>query len=80
MAAQLRRLPPDLTMFATRNGGVFPAERVRQVIDGTGVAAHGDRDMPVWGAVFKRTDDGGDARARIDAIVRFLQGLQQRPA
>jgi len=80
MAGQLRRMPPDLTSFATRNGGVFPAEHVRQVIDGTGIAAHGDRDMPVWGAVFKRSGAGGDAAARIDAIVRFLQGLQQRPA
>jgi cytochrome c553 len=79
MSGQLRRLPPNLTTFAQRNGGVFPAERVRQVIDGTGIPAHGDRDMPVWGAVFKRSS-GGDAAARIDAIVRFLQGLQQRPA
>ena len=79
MAGQLRRVPPDLTSFATRNGGVFPAERVRQVIDGTGVAAHGDREMPVWGAVFKR-GGAGDAGGRIEALVRFLQGLQQRPA
>ena len=79
MAGQLRRLPPDLTSFASRNGGVFPAERIRQVIDGTGVAAHGDREMPVWGAVFKRSS-GGDVAARIDAIVRFLAALQQRPA
>jgi len=77
---QLRRVPPDLTTFATRNGGVFPSERVRQIIDGTGVPAHGDREMPVWGALFKRSDSGGDAAARIEAIVRFLQGLQQRPA
>ena len=80
MAGQLRRVPPDLTTFATRNGGVFPAERVRQVIDGTGIAAHGDREMPVWGAVFKRAGTGGDAGGRIEALVRFLQGLQQRPA
>jgi cytochrome c553 len=79
MSGQLRRLPPNLTTFAQRNGGVFPAERVRRVVDGTGIAAHGDRDMPVWGAVFKRSS-GGDAAARIDAIVRFLEGLQQRPA
>lgn len=79
MAGQLRRMPPDLSTFATRNGGVFPAERLRQVIDGTGVAAHGSRDMPVWGTVFKRSSDG-DGAARIDAIVRFLEGLQQRPA
>lgn len=79
MAGQLRRVPPNLTTFAMRNGGVFPAERVRRVIDGTGIPAHGDREMPVWGAVFKRTA-GAEAAARIDAIVRFLQDLQQRPA
>ena len=81
MAGQLRRVPPNLTTFATRNGGVFPAERVRQVIDGTGVASHGDRDMPVWGAVFKRLPVGGaGAQDRIDAVVRFLQEIQERPA
>ena len=81
MAGQLRRVPPNLTTFATRNGGVFPAERLRGVIDGTGVPSHGDRDMPVWGAVFKRLPVGGaDADARIDAIVRFLQEIQARPA
>jgi len=81
MAGQLRRVPPNLTSFASRNGGVFPAERLRGVINGTGVASHGDRDMPVWGAVFKRLPVGGaDADARIDAIVRFLQEIQERPA
>jgi cytochrome c553 len=81
MAGQLRRMPPDLTTFAVRNGGVFPAERVRQVVEGTGPAAHGDRDMPVWGAVFKRLPVGGaGAQDRIDAIVRYLQEIQARPA
>ena len=41
MAGQLRRVPPNLTSFASRNGGVFPAERLRGVINGTGVASHG---------------------------------------
>ena len=81
MAGQLRHLPPNLTTFATRNGGTFPSERLRQVIDGTGVASHGDRDMPVWGAVFKRLPVGGkDAQDRIDAVVRFLREIQERPA
>jgi cytochrome c553 len=80
MARQLRHVPPRLTTFASRNGGVFPAERVRAVINGTGVASHGDRDMPVWGTVFKQLRvDGADADARIDAIVRFLQEIQERP-
>ena len=40
----------DLTVLARQNGGVFPMNRVYEVIDGrTDVKAHGGRDMPVWG-------------------------------
>jgi mono/diheme cytochrome c family protein len=81
MAGQLRRPPPSLTGFARRNGGVFPTERVRQIVEGTGPAAHGNRDMPVWGAVFKRLPVGGaGAQDRIDAVVGYLQEIQERPA
>ena len=34
MASELRRLPPSLTSYAVRNGGVFPSERLRTIIDG----------------------------------------------
>lgn len=81
MASALRRAPPNLTTFAVRNGGVFPTERVRQIVEGAGPAAHGNRDMPVWGAVFKRLPVGGaGAQDRIDAVVRYLQEIQERPA
>lgn len=83
MAPALRKVPPDLTQFAQRNGGVFPSERVRRIIDGREVSSHGDRSMPVWGDTFKRaspeaSDDA--ASARIAALVRFLQSIQERPA
>jgi len=83
MATQLRTAPPDLTRFAESNGGTFPSERVRQVIDGRDVASHGDPAMPVWGDAFRRsgrevTDEAADAR--IDALVRFLQSIQARAA
>jgi mono/diheme cytochrome c family protein len=82
MADQLRRPPPDLTKYTARNGGVFPRERVFRIVDGQHVPAHGDRDMPVWGDVFKQTGPGspGDATLRIDAIVRYLEGIQERAA
>jgi mono/diheme cytochrome c family protein len=47
MVPLLRRLPPDLTKYSARNGGVFPAERLRRIIDGRDVGAHGDPAMPV---------------------------------
>jgi mono/diheme cytochrome c family protein len=83
MVAQLRTRPADLTQFAVRNGGVFPEARVARVIDGRDVASHGDREMPVWGDVFKREGQGVDeatARARVAALVQFLASIQERPA
>ena len=81
MALLMRKPTPDLTQFAKQNGGVFPSERVRRIIDGRDVPSHGDRDMPVWGDTFKRASrDASDdaASARIAALVRYLQSIQER--
>lgn len=83
VAEHLRRPPPDLTKYTARNGGVFPSERLRQIIDGRGVAAHGDREMPVWGDAFRSARGGLSPEAvktRIDAIVRYLGAIQERAA
>jgi mono/diheme cytochrome c family protein len=83
LAEQLRRVPPDLTKFTARNGGVFPSERVHRIIDGRDVPSHGTRQMPVWGDAFRESRDGLSdqaVKARIEAIVRYLQGIQQRAA
>ena len=83
MVDTLRRVPPDLTQFAARNGGVFPSERVYAIIDGRGVASHGDREMPVWGDAFRTLRDGfspATVKTRIDAIVRYLAAIQGRGA
>lgn len=83
MADRLRRMPPDLTQFAARNGGVFPSERVYRIIDGRDVPSHGDGEMPVWGDVFRSVPGrpGAEAaRARIAAIVRHLEAMQERTA
>jgi mono/diheme cytochrome c family protein len=82
-AEQLRHVPPDLTMFSTRNGGVFPSVRLARIIDGRDVAAHGDREMPVWGDAFMASPGRltpQQVNERIDAIVKFLASIQLRPA
>jgi mono/diheme cytochrome c family protein len=70
---------PDLTTLSRRNGGRFPANRVRQAIDGRRpVKAHGP--MPAWGEAFGEPGDGNGARAReerITDLVSFLASLQQ---
>jgi mono/diheme cytochrome c family protein len=79
-AIAMKVTPPNLTRIAARNNGMFPAERVRQIIQGRGPAAHGERNMPVWGDVFARKEPGTTPAALIDALVRYLDALQERPA
>jgi len=80
VASALKVPPPDLTLLARRNGGTFPAERVKAFVtnDGDGVAsAHGTSDMPVWGPVF-RALESSDARVRVRIanIVAHIQSIQ----
>ena len=76
VAPALRQKPADLTRIALDNGGTFPSVRVRRIIDGRDVVAHGTPDMPVWGSVFR----GGEevVRARIDALLAYVQSIQQK--
>ena len=48
VAESLKTRPPNLTQLAKLNGGTFPAERTRRVIDGreARVRAHGSIEMP----------------------------------
>lgn len=78
VAPSLKVPPPDLTLLAKRNNGVFPAERVRQIIEGKGVAAHGERTMPVWGDVFARKIGGRDPHVLLGSLVQYLDQIQER--
>jgi mono/diheme cytochrome c family protein len=41
----------DLTTLSKRNNGVYPFQRVYDIVDGReAVKAHGAREMPIWGA------------------------------
>lgn len=81
-AEALRVKPADLTQFALRNGGIFPVERTRRMIDGRdpGARAHGNLEMPVWGDAFQIREGLTEsaARGRIEAIVYYIGSIQQR--
>ena len=80
-ADSLRHIPPDLARFATKNGGVFPSERLTRIVDGRDVPSHGNREMPVWGDAFREMPGGISAetvKARIAAIMKYLELLQAR--
>ena len=50
LSALLKIPVSDLTKIQKNNAGVFPFDRLYRVIDGQEmVAAHGPRNMPVWG-------------------------------
>jgi len=82
IADTLNRKPADLTRIAARNGGEYPAERVRATIDGREeVKSHGRREMPLWGDVFLWPEgDSPERRAfverRIGELVAFLETIQ----
>ena len=73
---------PALTDLARRNNGVFPRERVRATItfgpSAAAVDAHGQTDMPVWGAVFRGLDPNDTLTGiRIENLVTYLASLQE---
>lgn len=84
----LRRSPPDLTLLAKKNQGVFPMDRLYEVVDGANVPSHGSRDMPIWGRDYRvkdaeyyfETPYNADAmvRGRILALLEYINRLQVR--
>jgi len=89
--AFLKVRPSTLTRLKKNNGGVFPFDRVYQVIDGRKeVLVHGPRQMPVWGAQYRVESgrqydtyyglayvDEGVVRARILALIDYISQLQE---
>jgi mono/diheme cytochrome c family protein len=72
LAAVLKTPPADLTTLATRNDGTFPIAAVSEIIDGrTLIAAHGTREMPIWGFDVM-------VRSRIALIVDYLNRIQAK--
>lgn len=90
MRSQLVKPVPDITQLSRHNHGVFPFNRVYQIIDGRAqVMAHGPRDMPVWGRVFSRRssiyidnypiiDAEAATRSRIMALTEYVYRLQAK--
>jgi mono/diheme cytochrome c family protein len=82
VAASMSVGVPNLRTLAQRNGGTFPVDAVTAYVDGREVnAAHGDRQMPIWGDVFRGPEQGTakrTVRRRIAAVVDYVATLQYR--
>jgi mono/diheme cytochrome c family protein len=79
-AAKALKVPPsDLTVLARSNQGKFPDAHVYQVIKGDAMTpAHGSKDMPVWGPVFRALSKGDQAtvQLRITNLTNYVESLQ----
>jgi mono/diheme cytochrome c family protein len=78
-ASALKIAPADLTALAKLNGGKYPALKVTSVLSGqTDLAAHGNKEMPVWGKVFWRMSGGheGEVQQRVANLNRYIESLQ----
>ncbi|MGC1580324.1 MAG: cytochrome c [Candidatus Acidiferrales bacterium] len=77
-AVALKPKVPDLTVLAKNNRGQFPEQRVRKVIMGDDiVAAHGSREMPIWGPIFHQIEEDVDrGYVRLDNLVKYLESIQ----
>jgi mono/diheme cytochrome c family protein len=85
---QILKTPaPNLALITERNGGKFPVRKIYDIIEGSSViAAHGTRDMPLWGERYRKaskpqTPDQASiasdlAQQRVLSLVYFLGTLQ----
>ena len=79
-ADALKKKPADLTQLTRKNGGTFPELHVMNFIKGQDVvAAHGSRDMPIWGSIFSQMSSNQDlVQVRTYALVKYLEELQAK--
>jgi mono/diheme cytochrome c family protein len=86
----LKKPPTDLTKIQKNNKGVFPFDRLYDVIDGReAVGPHGTREMPIWGRDYSQeageyfgsaTPKGIESfvRGRIIALIGYIYTLQMK--
>ena len=74
--------PTDLTQLTAKNNGKFPTAEVYTAIKGdtaVPLAAHGTKDMPVWGTVFNSmSHSDSETYLRLANLVRYLDGIQTK--
>ena len=79
-ADALKKHPTDLTQLAHKNGGKFPVLAVQMAIKGSnGIAEHGTREMPMWGAIFSQSGQHKDlGEMRITAVLKYIEDFQAK--
>jgi mono/diheme cytochrome c family protein len=82
-ALALKTPPADLTRIAARREGQFPDSEIALFVDGRfAPAAHGSREMPVWGERFGANIPEAQlseeiVRGQIAVLVEYLKSIQK---
>ena len=77
-AKALVKPPTDLTQISKNNNGKFPAAAVRaQIVGANATLAHGSKDMPMWGPVF-RSAEGSAVEIRVKNLVDYIESIQAK--
>lgn len=88
VAPVLKTRPANLRMLTKKNGEIFPEQEVHDFIDGTKqIAAHGNREMPIWGLAFQYREgtmpqrgvpplSADEVNQRIDRLVDYIRSIQ----
>ncbi len=77
-AASLKTAPSDLTQIQ-KEKKEFPIYYVMNVIEGEKVVpAHGTREMPIWGTIFRQARGEALMRSDIYALARYIEAIQAR--
>ena len=80
-ADALKKAPADLTRLTAGNHGKYPEDRVANAISGDAqIGAHGSREMPVWGDLFKSLNAGTSdlVRLRIVNLTDYVKSIQAK--
>jgi cytochrome c len=80
-AEALKVPPPDLTTLASKNGGKYPSDHVRNAIQGDlRLPAHGSKEMPVWGYLFWRMSQGqgSEVMLRVGNLNKYIESRQAK--
>ena len=79
-ASALTKAPSNLTLLSKKNGGKFPTLAVQNTIKGDpSTAAHGSRDMPMWGDLFSSVSAGpGVVEIRVRNLRDYIESIQEK--
>jgi mono/diheme cytochrome c family protein len=83
-AKALKQAPADLTTISKRHGRFSRAD-IEAVIMGEQTSlstmtmpAHGSREMPIWGFVFRQTDSPDMTKLRVSNLIDYLESIQAK--